>query len=127
MAPDRRNSSFEVSQNQNRLCHHVISSHTLTAMTNIRNLSISLLLLLWPLLAAADRFGIQEALEGGGGGGDGMKYFFGGAVFGASIGYVYSLYYNSSHDQKIAADGCIIVGGLLGAFVLPFIYIAATK
>ena len=83
--------------------------------------------LLWPLIAMADRYGIQEAMEDGPGSGDGLKYFLGGAVAGAGIGYAYSLYYNGSHEKKIAADGCIIVGGLLGAFVLPFIYIAATR
>ena len=82
--------------------------------------------LVWPLIAMADR-GIQEAMEDGPGSGDGLKYLLGGAAVGAGIGYAYSIYYNGSHEQKIAADGCIIVGGLLGAFVLPFIYIAATK
>jgi hypothetical protein len=96
-------------------------------MKHLRKLWLSVPTLLWPVLAFADRYGIQEAMEDGGSSGNGIKYLLGGAVVGAGIGYAYSLYHNSSHEQKIAADGCVIVGGLLGAFVLPFVYIAATK
>ena len=96
-------------------------------MKQVRNLGLSALSLFWPLLALADRYGIQEAMEGGSGSGSGLKYLLGGAAVGAGIGYAYGLYYNSTHDKKIAADGCMVIGGMLGAFVLPLVYIAATK
>lgn len=96
----------------------------------IRELCLLIAVLLWPVLAVADRYGIQEAMEDGGvppGGGAGMKLVLSGVAAGALIGYVYSLYYNSRHKQKIAADGCMIIGGLLGAPVLSFLYILVSK
>lgn len=78
----------------------------------------------------ADRYGIQEAMEYGGApsaGGAGMKAVLGGIAAGALIGYAYSLYHNIKHAQKVAADGCIIIGGMLGMFVLPFIFILLSK
>ncbi len=96
----------------------------------IRELCLSIVVLLWPVLAVADRYGVQEAMEDGGvppGGGAGMEYMLGGIAAGAVIGYVYSLHYNSRHKQRIAADGCMIIGGLLGMFVLPFLFILASK
>jgi hypothetical protein len=79
------------------------------------------------LVATADRYGIQEAIDDGPGSGSGLKYLLIGGAIGAGIGYAYSLYYNEGRSEKIATDGCVILGGLLGTFVLPFVYIVITK
>lgn len=96
-------------------------------MKYIRNFSLSTFVVFWPIFALADRNGIREAMEDSGSNGEGLKFVLGGAVVGASIGYIYSLYYNGKHDEKIAVDGCMVAGGLVGAFVLPFLYIAASR
>ena len=66
-------------------------------------------------------------MEDGPGNGDGLKFLLMGAIVGAGISYAYSCHYNNNQSKKIATDGRMIVGGLLGAFILPFAYIAVTK
>ena len=85
--------------------------------------------LMYPICALADRYGVREALEDGVSSGDAesFKYIAGGAAVGASIGCICCLLYNLTHEKKIAVDGGLVLGGLIGAFVLPFVYIIATR
>ncbi|MES2415126.1 MAG: hypothetical protein V4614_15070 [Pseudomonadota bacterium] len=63
--------------------------------------------------------GMGNVEESGGSGGLGTLFWF--AVVGVAAGWIYSFIYNNDHDKKIAADGCMIVGGLVGAFVAPLV------
>lgn len=81
----------------------------------------------WPILSHSNKYGVQESMEIGASGGNGLVVIIFGAATGGAIGYAYSLYHNASNDKKFAADGCIIIGCFVGAFILPFLYIAVTK
>jgi hypothetical protein len=62
--------------------------------------------------------GMGGSAEGVGSGvSDGaVEYFFWSVFFGGAVGYFYSRFHNANSEEKIAVDGCIIVGGLMGPF-----------
>lgn len=45
-----------------------------------------------------------------------VEYFFWSVFFGGALGYFYSRFHNANSQEKIAVDGCIIIGGLIGPF-----------
>lgn len=46
-----------------------------------------------------------------------VEYFFWSVFCGGAVGYFYSRFHNANNEEKIAADGCIIIGGFIGPFV----------
>lgn len=45
-----------------------------------------------------------------------VEYFLWSVFFGGAVGYFYSRFHNANSEEKIAVDGCIITGGLIGPF-----------
>lgn len=77
-----------------------------------------------PTFAFAGYGGMGAPTEGGGGGSGGSFVLW--SIFaGVVAGYLYSLHYNDRHDKEIAADGCMIIGGLAGPFVCGFLLMVA--
>ena len=80
--------------------------------------------LVLPTLAMAGYGGMGGPSEGGdGGSGSGGSFLLWSIFVGVVAGYLYSLHYNNTHDEEIAADGCMIIGGFAGPFVCGFLWI----
>lgn len=50
-----------------------------------------------------------------------VEYFLWSVFFGGALGYFYSRFHNANSEEKIAVDGCIIIGGLIGPFAGLFL------
>lgn len=69
-------------------------------------------------------FGGMGNVEDPGGAGGSLAPLFWCAAAGALLGWIYCKVYNGSHAKQLAADGCMILGGMAGFFLCPVILIA---
>lgn len=71
------------------------------------------------VFAQLDRAG--NVVDDGGGSASGTSAVFGGIIVGAVIGAVYAISKNSGKSEKVAVDGCAVIGGLIGMIAGPLL------
>jgi hypothetical protein len=77
----------------------------------------------WVIAGYGGMGGVSEGGEAAGTSDAASQFLFWSIFAGVVVGYFYSIHYNDTHEEKIAADGCMIIGGFAGPFVCGLLWI----